>query len=161
MLLGFKQKFPWGEPTMFMQKIIASVPVPEDNPQSSPGNLFQGHTPKLHTIRKSHRIQPGTLLHMATGVRTKDYFQFNENIPELQYCKSVQRIDITRKGKDVVVYIDLELMYSSAKSDDIGQSVEWFEQFCANDGLTPEQFLRYFKTSCRDWRLIHWTDLKY
>lgn len=61
---------------------------------------------KKHTIRvDSHnRWRAGMKMHMATGVRTKKYNQFNEDI-----CKSIQQIEIIRTSdylNDTIVKID-------------------------------------------------------
>ncbi len=165
MTLGFKTKFPWGEPTYFMQKIIASVPVPEDDPQSSPGNMFQSYTPKIHTIREGQRWKAGDLLHMATGVRTKQYHRFNENIRSLWFVKSVQRFDLKLRSPDVcILFIDKNIMYSknAGEGSTVIHGLEWMEQFVKNDGFESiEQFFRWFKEPVDNGQIIHWTDKKY
>jgi len=101
MVLGFKQKFPWGEPTCFREKILLCVAG------ATPGkkvlcDFSQGFQklpkieiyPKLHTIRAGNRWKPGQKIHMAYGVRTKNYEQFNKGIPELEFVKSVQNIEM-------------------------------------------------------------------
>jgi hypothetical protein len=165
MTLGFKTKFPWGEPTYFMQKIIASVPVPKDNPQSSPGNMFSSYAPKIHTIREGQRWKAGDLLHMATGVRTKQYHRFNEDIRELWFVKSVQRFDLKFRSPDVcILFIDKNIMYSknAGENSTVIHGLEWMEQFVKNDGFESiDQFFRWFKEPVDNAQIIHWTDKKY
>lgn len=165
MILGFMTKFSWGEPTNFWQKIIAGVYNP-DNPQSSPGNMFRhSFEPKLHTIRASEkrRWKEGQTVQMATGVRTKFYNQFNKDIPELQTIKGVQRIDIFLRGPQACsIWIDEKLMFSRIVGIcDSTQYEAWFQTFLQNDGITEEQFFKFFKKPLRNGQLIHWTDLKY
>lgn len=73
MILGFKQKYHWGEPTLFREKIINGS--------------------KVHTIRQDvhNRWKPGMTIQFAVGVRTKYYEQFKEGI-----CQSTQLIEIRR-----------------------------------------------------------------
>lgn len=173
MVLGFMKQFPWGEPTFFREKItlegikgFGEVDVP-----------FTFNR-KLHTIRAGGRWKPGMKLHMATGVRTKQYNQFNKDIPELQKVKSVQRIDIFLREPDcIAIYIDTELKFTRCRYayrpgflkknyDEDGNGVytfgeSWFQVFLQNDGLTEEQFFSFFKKTLRNSQLIHWTDLKY
>lgn len=163
MILGFKLYFPWREPNFFWQKIMASIPVPLDNPQSSPGNMFSSYQPKLHTIREGQRWKAGDVLHMATGVRSKNYHQFNKDIEELSKCRAVQRFDLTYRNRNcVALYIDKQLKY--CKNGDHVFEIEpcWMDWFARNDGFKDaEQFFRWFTASVRNGQIIHWTDLKY
>jgi len=56
---------------------------------------------KIHTIRedKHNRWKPGRSIQMATGVRTKNYNQFNED-----ECVSVQEIKILYFDGDPDIY---------------------------------------------------------
>ena len=163
MILGFKTKFPWGEPTFFWQKIIASVPVDPERPHSSPGNMFSSYVPKIHTIRVGNRWKAGQWLHMATGVRTKQYDQFNKGIPELAKCRATQRFDLTFRNRDVVaLYIDKKLKYCKNRDHVYECEPGWLDQFAKNDGFNDaEQFFRWFTKSIRNGQIIHWTDKKY
>ena len=58
MILGFKQKFPWGEPTYFKEKILAGV-----------GYGPIAGRPKIHTIWDGFRWEKGMNIQMAYGVR--------------------------------------------------------------------------------------------
>lgn len=163
MVLGFMTKFPWGEPTNFREKILHSAAKSTNDilrlVPSKESNGFVAIPPKLHTIRTGGRWKPGQKLHMANGVRTKQYSQFNKDIPELQEVKSVQRIDIFSRGPEcVAIYIDFSRKYVNNGKLVFGR--EWFEQFLQNDGLTEEQFFRFFKKSLRNGQLIWWVDQK-
>lgn len=112
MLIGFSKYFPWHTkdkpaPTYFREKILASAgyawitmvypqgkgkPAIEGESFAQKGYLL--HQPKLHTIREGNRWKAGDLMHMAYGVRTKNYQQFNKGIQELERVKSVQKIEI-------------------------------------------------------------------
>lgn len=153
MILGFKTKFPWGEPTFFWQKVLASA-LPQYQKLVDP---------KLHTIREGGRWKAGDWLHMATGVRTKQYAQFNRGIEPLAKCRATQRFDLTfRSGDCVALYIDKTLMYCKNKDHLYEITPGWMDQFVKNDGFdNKEQFFRWFTKSCRNFQLIHWTDLKY
>lgn len=135
MLLGFKQQFPNGSPTHFVEKILDGT--------------------KKHTIRKGHRWRAGMSIQMATGVRTKKYYQFNINRPDLQKCISEQRIIIinTNGNINILVGDDTYLLETSKfdliKNDgffNVKQFKEWF--FPNGDGVFEGQ-------------IIHWTNLKY
>lgn len=149
MILGFKKKFPWGQSTGFVDKILACV-----YPSSS-------YHPKRHTIRLGQRFKGGELLHMATGVRSKHYIQFNKGIYALYRCKSVQRIDISfRSERCIAIYIDKKLKFCKNKEHVFG--LEWFYEFVKNDGFNNvEQFFKWFDKPIRNAQIIHWTDLKY
>ena len=118
MILGFKTKFPWGEPTNFPEKILTSK--------------------KLTTIRKGDRWKPGMKIHFATGVRTKEYNQFAEGI-----CIDASDILIEPKIKQVTIgaltlegYIEHSFRGESLESiaiDDGFDSVEDFWKFFDND----------------------------
>jgi hypothetical protein len=159
MILSFKEKFPWGENTWFIDKIMASV-KPQPN-----GKIV----PKYHTIRTHNRFKKGTIIHMATGVRSKNYYQFNKGTYELQRVKCVQRFDLSfRSPNCVALYIDKKLMYCrNEQLTTEGHFLtlygkEWMEQFVKNDGFESiDQFFKWFKKPVRRGSLIHWTDLKY
>lgn len=155
MVLSFKKVFPWGENTLFVDKILSC-------PANEMAFLFD-LTPKIHTFREGQRWKAGMILHMATGVRSKNYDQFNRNIPELQFCKGTQRLDITFRSKDVVaIYIDKKLKYCKNRDHVFEIEPGWMDQFAKNDGFNDtEHFFRWFKKPVRRGQIIHWTDLKY
>jgi uncharacterized protein YqfB (UPF0267 family) len=104
---------------------------------------------KKHTIREdSHsRWKTGMKMHMATGVRTKKYHQFNE-----ETVKSIQEIEIItfEFAEETIVRID-------------GQSLRTKEirQLAQNDGFESLfDFYVWFINGFRG-KIIHWTDLRY
>lgn len=139
MILGFKTKVN-GKLTHFVQKILACVMA----------EWAEAYTPKKHTIRHGKRWKAGMKLHLATGVRTKDYFQFNENIKGLEVCKSVQDIKITHYGDAMFVTVDGKHM-----------PAEKVEQLALNDGFeNVNDFVKWFNSDFEG-QIIHWTDLRY
>jgi hypothetical protein len=153
-ILGFKTKFPWGEPTNFVGKILS---CPHEC------SFLYELTPKRHTIRTGQRFRAGISIQMATGVRTKHYEQFNRNIKELETCISVQRFDLTFRSPDVVaLYIDGKLKYCKNRDHLFECEPGWMKTFAINDGFNDaEHFFRWFTTSVRNGQVIHWTDHKY
>ena len=112
MLLGFMQKFPWkGEdkqpvPTNFREKILAgagylmsSQILAEEIKEkigvvTHPGSVY---APKLHTFREDpyNRWKPGMSIQMVyRGPKYSILDHFNKEIPELEKCVSVQKIEI-------------------------------------------------------------------
>lgn len=164
MVLGFSQYFDKQKtkPTYFMEKILQ--PFYEDQPNPI---VFK---PKIHTMREGNRWKAGDLMHMAYGVRTKNYQQFNKGIPELERVKSVQRVSITwlwnnpefethiswpRQIVDGVEYVPV------VHIDKRLCSFEDVQQLSENDGFySMWQFFAWFN---RDFsgQLIHFTEKKY
>ena len=168
MVLPFKEKFPWGEPTYFREKILAvagymwtTMMYPQGQGEPLiPGESFamKGailYPPKLHTIRKGNRWKAGDLLHMAYGVRTPNYNQFNKGIPELERVKSVQNISIKWYPGD-----DIHPNGSITVGVD-GKIIDNVNQLAINDGF--DDLLCFMKWFSKDFtgQIIHWTDLKY
>lgn len=109
---------------------------------------------KIHSIREdsTRRWKAGMKIHMATGVRTKQYNCFKED-----RCQSVQEIDI---------YTSTE--YINGYFVKVGGRLLTFEETCQlawNDGFENiTEFYIWFtqdKKLSRALRLIHWTDFKY
>jgi len=150
MILGFKTTFPWGEATGFIDKILACV-------------YPSKYIPKRHTIRTGQRWKAGDWLHMATGVRTAKYQQFNKGVYELAKCRATQRFDLTYRNRDVVaLYIDKKLKYCKNRDHVFEVTPGWMDQFAKNDGFNDaEHFFKWFTGSVRNGQVIHWTDLKY
>jgi hypothetical protein len=140
MTLGFKKTFPWGEPTYFKEKILAGAGY---GPIVSP--------PKIHTIREGNRWGPGMIIHMAYGVRTKKYEQFNKGIEGLSVCKSVQSINISWKSNPFIhVYVDGKEL-----------SPPIINLLWSNDGFDSyNQFHRWFSKDFEG-QIIHFTDFRY
>ncbi len=145
MTLGFKTKFADGEPTLFEEKILAGV------------NRFVPNyalDPKIHSLREdpNNRWKAGKNIQMATGVRTKNYRQFNKDIPELATCKSTQRIFMTYDWC-------LEITVGGRELD-----TAEIAQLIKNDGVSYDQFINwFFPKDIDEWsgKIIHWTDFKY
>ena len=130
MVLGFKTKNKKGELTFYREKILASK--------------------KIHTLRKGTRWKGGETIHMATGVRTKQYAQFNTDKPDLLLCVSVQAIRLDINDKKIFVddrelYVDEQLLL--AQNDGFCNLVVFWNWFKDAKEL-PNQ-------------IIHWTDFKY
>lgn len=154
MILGFKEHFPWGEPTFFKEKVLGKW---EKLGSCKPLQQIQLGT-KLHTIREGNRWKAGMLLHMATGVRTKKYDQFNKDIDALSTVKAVQFIGIMPGKKEVWLkeWVPLAEVWQCYQL-----SKEQLDQLAFNDGFTDqEQFWKFFVKPL-DGQLIHWTDLNY
>ena len=105
---------------------------------------------KKHTIREdSHnRWKAGMKMHMATGVRTRQYNQFNE-----ETCKSIQEIEIIRTSdylNEIIVKIDGRIL-----NQDEVQQLAWNDGF---DNLID--FWIWFHNGFKG-KIIHWTNLKY
>lgn len=107
---------------------------------------------KKHTIRldAKKRWKAGRSIQMATGVRTKNYNCFKEDV-----CKSVQEIEIKYSSypsgeKYVQVFVDQEPLNQL-------QTVI-LAQYDGFEGL--DDFFTWFNKDFKG-RLIHWTDLTY
>lgn len=135
MILGFMERYPGTDkPTDFIEKIGKGI--------------------KIHTLRKDEnkRWKPGMGIDMAIGVRTKNYFCFNDS----HICKSVQRIDIFY---DVIKNkLSISVERKKLKPQQITMLI-------ANDGVDCKQdFVNYFFPNGELYwggRIIHWTDFKY
>lgn len=138
MILGFKTHHN-GKQTFFVEKIMASV---RDN----------GSIPKIHTIRNGNRWKEGMRIHMATGVRTPFYRQFNDNVPELQTVIGIQSIQIKNIFDDRQgIWIDGRLLLQ-----------EEINLLAVNDGFnSPDQLWNWFTMQDFEGQIIHWTNFKY
>ena len=102
---------------------------------------------KIHTIREDvhNRWKEGMKMHMATGVRTKKYHQFNEKI-----CLSTQKIEIIHQNCIKIIKINnrklkLSELYILAKNDGFANYDDFY--FWFDKDFTG--------------KIIHWTNLKY
>jgi len=139
MILGFKTQIK-GKPTFFVQKILACKLE----------EYRKSFKPKLHSIRKGKRWKAGNSIQMATGVRTKKYFQFNGDGIGLDVCKSVQEIRIEHNESGKFVFID-----------DIQISDLWVHELAVNDGFADaDDFFNWFNENFEG-QIIHWTDYEY
>lgn len=107
---------------------------------------------KVHTIREdTHgRWKPGMIMHMATGVRTKQYKQF-----ALKQCESVQDIEVKYRYKGKVkrgVTVSIDGLEITSKV---------FFELCANDGFkNGVDFFIWFGNDFKG-KIIHWTAIRY
>ena len=115
---------------------------------------------KKHTIREDvhNRWHAGMVMHMATGVRTKNY-----NCFKLDTCKSTQHIcifyDYPIGSKRTVVIIDNKYIYDNLCPD--LKAIVRMNELAFNDGFDSiESFFEWFNSDFSG-KLIHWTDLRY
>ena len=107
---------------------------------------------KKHTIRKdkNDRWKPGMKIHFATGVRTRLYHQFKEDV-----CRSTQKIRI--------LYDNIPPMGNVATItiDDRAITIYELRTLAVNDGFEDvSEFLNWFDEDFEG-KIIHWTDLRY
>lgn len=122
------------------------------------------HT-KIHTIRedKHNRWRVGNTIHFATGVRTKNYKQFGEDV-----CRSVQSIMIKHRGgkymclsfdNETGVWIDGELRFTITGI--IHNGTDFMNLLAKNDGFKNyDEFFQWFNKDFQG-KIIHWTKFKY
>ena len=109
---------------------------------------------KIHTIRedKTNRWKAGNVIHGATGVRTKNYNQFFEDV-----CRSTQKIEIKYDNK----CSDWPAVIIDGKEHRIYHKPNVILQLAMNDGFKhPSEFSEWFKSDFKG-KIIHWTDFKY
>jgi len=147
MILGFKTQWN-GEFTQFVQKILAC----------KFDKYRKDFIPKIHSIRKGQRWKAGDKIHMATGVRTTKYYQFNGGDIGLDVCKGVQLIHIDnneRLGKRVFIDTDEDSLFITQLTS------EQIETLAKNDGFdSVEKFWEWFNSDFTG-QIIHWTDHVY
>lgn len=132
MHLSFKTVSHWGWKTSFPEKILGGL--------------------KLHTIRQGTRFSVGVRLHMATGMRTKNYNCFNADRGDCQQCLGVQRILVEPKQKEIYIWDGMDF-----------RKMTWVEvdRLAKNDGFDNTwQFWKWF-TEPVNGQLVHWTNLLY
>ena len=112
---------------------------------------------KKTTIRndKHDRWHSGMTMHMATGVRTKNY-----NCFKLDTCKSTQKIRIWHRTAHVTyVYIDGRC-FAQYRNNEKFPNIK-LVTLANNDGFdSVESFFEWFNKDFTG-KLIHWTDLRY
>ena len=94
-------------------------------------------------------------MHMVTGNRTKDRYQFNKWVPELHTCQSVQTC--------IIRTVNLPIQGFSVEID--GIEVDSM-LFIVNDGFNgPDRFFQWFshpfKPTCHEGQIIHFTNFRY
>lgn len=113
---------------------------------------------KIHTIRedKPNRWKTGVKIHMATGVRTKNYTCFDDS----KTCTGLQRITLKgTSGNDMEITINKRIITSD----------EEIMKLVKNDGFDSyDDFFSYFfplLKKCKNHKfsgfIIHWTDFRY
>lgn len=121
--------------------------------------ILSGH--KIHTIREDacNRWRAGRVMHMATGLRTREYKQFYQDT-----CKGTQQIEIRyNKGGGVNVFIDEQFFHYQTT-----WGLPWTENtkakmrmLAVNDGFTTiAEFFAWFNRNYKG-KIIHWTPLVY
>lgn len=118
---------------------------------------------KIHTIRQDqhHRWSNGKHIHMATGVRTKNYHCFNETV-----CTGIEYIFMTwsnSRGLEISIGQD-ELCDTYLYSYDLKklayndgfESLEAFENWFIEAIKSQPNGQDYFSG-----KIIHWTDFRY
>jgi hypothetical protein len=112
---------------------------------------------KKHTIRedKPNRWRAGRKIQLATGVRSKNYNQYGEEV-----CKSVQEVWIFNKENYRAIFVDTKLMFE--QNDQHTFHPDFMKHFAINDGFdTVAEFWEFFNKREFFGKIIHWTDLKY
>jgi hypothetical protein len=155
MILGFKRIFPWGDETMFREKIMNGI--------------------KLHTFRADpyNRWKPCMSIQMVyRGPKYSILDHFNKGIPELESLSGKQEVKIIWFYKNEYVETSLPLRtiagphgefdyYPAIWIDGRQLKEPEIKQLAINDGFdSVEDFFRWFK---HDWsgKILHWTDLRY
>lgn len=112
---------------------------------------------KKHTIRedKPNRWRAGRKIQLATGVRSKNYHQYGEEV-----CKSVQEVWIFNKENYRAIFVDTKLMFEQVHEHTFHP--DFMKHFAINDGFdTVATFWEFFNKREFFGKIIHWTDLKY
>lgn len=160
MTLGFSTHWPSPTkrlPTHFLEKIM--LPYAPDIRE-----YYADLLPKIHTFRVGQRWRAGMTIQMVTGNRTPKRFQFNQGIPELETCISVQPAIVSilasgsiaiAIGEEVAVqrWLSLEELLLFAVNDgfnSLGELQRWFfpKGYTGADPVHVGQ-------------IVHWTDFQY
>lgn len=166
MVLPFMDRFPDGTPTYFEEKLNATSSL--ENFYGKPIEELKGicehivvdavHMdvlPKLTTIREdaNNRWKPGMHVHGYYHNRTKHMRKIFDGT-----CVSIQRISITCVWNEIGQQENWEIKVN-------GRKLCYYEsvELIHNDGLTLDQFKDFFrkKTPINNWKIIHFTNLKY
>jgi hypothetical protein len=151
MILGFKTHVN-GKPTYFKEKILAPYT----------GELDRFRT-KIHTIRKGFRWKEGMAIHMATGIRTKNYQQFNRGISQLERCTGTQDIWIYARDRRILVW---EKDHPEAPDNVTNGSwkeldPDTMQELALNDGFNSLQELFAWFFPIFGGQVVHWTGERY
>ena len=115
---------------------------------------------KKHTIRqdKTNRWRPGRSIQLATGVRTKNYHQFGDEV-----CISTQHVWIVSTENYKAISIDGIMRYAEQNANSFTLYPTFsIKEFAINDGFeTVAEFWQFFNEKEFFGKIIHWTNLKY
>lgn len=154
MILAFKKSFPWNEPTYFKEKILLCDTCNLSTQLVGADGQLQTIFKKCHTIREGQRWKAGMTMHMAYGIRTRNYEQFNRGIRSLQVVRSVQDIEINSAARTIKILKEKDWV-------EFGIRNIFQQRLAVNDGFKDVyEFWKWFDTSMSG-QIIHWTDLKY
>ncbi|WP_162343204.1 hypothetical protein [Cyclobacterium salsum] len=151
MILGFKTHI-HGKPTYFKEKILA--------PYTGNQDRFR---PKIHTIRKGFRWKEGMRIHMATGIRTKNYHQFNQGIPQLEHCTGTQDIWIYARDQRILVWEKDRPEASETVTDGSWKELDKaaMQELALNDGFDSLQELFDWFFPIFGGQIVHWTGVRH
>ncbi len=111
---------------------------------------------KIHTLREDRllRWKAGMTIHMATGIRTKNYKCFNETL-----CRGTQKMQMLLDAMPEIYVDGRKLKHSEiellAKNDgfyELADFVAWFSK---------NKYLREAGDKMIELRIIHWSDFRY
>lgn len=100
---------------------------------------------------------------MATGVRTKNYQQFNQGIPELSTCTDTQDVCIDTPLKIVRVWQKDHPEASESAADGYWKTLDpdEVEKLAINDGFESAKELFEWFAPMFGGQIVHWTDHRY
>ena len=137
MILNFKTQI-GGKPTNFVENTLSRQ--------------------KIHSIRAGRRWKVGDTIHMSTGARTKNYKQFNKDLPHLQTVIDVQDIKIRWKTGAKTELANYDFRVFVDRRELVGQELR---DLIDNDGFMLAYDFGDFFNKDFDGQIIHWTDYSY
>lgn len=148
MTLGFSTHFQDGSPTQFQQKILLPY-------RPAMLDCFPDLLPKIHTFREGKRWRAGIKMHLVVNNHTPQRYQFGKDIPELEYCKSVQDCTILCIGDVITIFIDGTPLTT-------GETM----LFLTNEGFPgPRRFVEWFghpfKEMKHEGQIVHFSNFRY
>lgn len=181
MNLAFSKRFPWGQLTLFPERIISlHYKFPDDRQKQWDFRInsdvkMHDHFDmelarridpvKIHTIRKSDRWRAGMKIHFINNNRTKDRFQFAsarcQSVQDVKFLWTMDELNF----RHLKIYVDdrelarrdrveLAINYGFYKYDLFAR---WFYKYCppVKEMEPRDQFI------AEGFQLIHWTDKSY
>jgi hypothetical protein len=151
MTLGFTTQFADGTPTLFRQKILRPF-------DKGLAEMYPDDAAKIHTFRLGNRWRAGMKMHMVTGNRTQDRYQFNTGYPDLEYCHGVQKCVIHYNPNPLPHF----LIEVEGHALDPGNEL----LFMLNDGFnSPDRFQEWFghpyKALQHVGQIVHFSAFRY